>query len=110
MALLTSHGAKNKITDERPKTIALIMGAAAVTGGLMLTYNTTYTERFRYIGMTATAADTCQAAMIALYTETVNGVPQCIANVSTVPDDGNAWQVSVSVMRVSITTKFVSTV
>jgi len=107
MALLTTHSATNKVLEELPKDVNLFLDAwAASDGGIIILFNTTHTERYRYVGMTQTAAATCQTAMIALYTEVINGVQQCIADVSATRQDGHMWQVSVSVMRVSVTAHY----
>ena len=106
MALATTHDSTNRQQEELPKTVKLLVSARALGGGyLELVYNQVYTERFRYVGMSAEAAATCQAAMVALYTETVNGVNQCVADVSAPRQDGHMWQVIVSVMRSSIITE-----
>jgi hypothetical protein len=111
MALLTGYqgqegyvGLNNKVQDELPKEVRLFISATTLAGGdILVTYNTTQTERYRYVGMTAEAAATCQTDMIALYTEEVNGVMQCVADVSATRQDGHMWQVSVSVCRVLVT-------
>jgi uncharacterized membrane protein HdeD (DUF308 family) len=107
MALLSTYTSTNKELDELPKDVNLFLDAwVTEDGGMIILFNTTHTERYRYVGMTAAAAALCQTAMIALYTETINGVTQCVADVSATRQNGHMWQVSVSVMRVSVTSHY----
>lgn len=107
MSLLSTHSATNLVEDELPKDINLFISATTTSeGGVIILFNTTHTERYRYVGMSKAAATTCQTAMIALYTETINGVTQCVASVSATCQSGRMWQVEVSVMRVSVTAEY----
>lgn len=102
-------GPNNRENVELPKEVKLFLDAVSDPGGgLLIYYSVTATERFRFVGMTETAAATCQAAMVTLYTENINGVQQCVADVSATRQAGRMWQVEVSVMRVTVEVEAVS--
>ena len=76
MGLITAYGATNKVQHQlssKREVRTLIHLATSIGSGLaMLPYwyvETITTERFSYVGMTAQAAATCQAAMVAAWTK-----------------------------------------
>jgi len=92
MALLTTYTSANKVILEAPKTVT---ASRAFTDWYLQAHietRTTYTERFKYVGMDYATALSCQAAMITAYT--ANGI--CYANVVASPTGGAMWQVEVN--------------
>ena len=73
---LTAYGATNKVqhqlSSEREVRTLIRLATSIGSGLAMLPYwyvETITTERFSYVGMTAQAAATCQAAMVAAWTK-----------------------------------------
>ena len=124
MALITSYSDANKerhqLSAER-SVHTLVRLATHLDGGAwaMLQYwyvETITTERFSYVGMTAAAAEACQAAMVTAWTKT-KSIPfigedgtitteskQVVcADIRANHTGGGMWQVDVDVNETDIT-------
>lgn len=108
MALLTTHSAANKQRLQLPittvmRTLVLIgKKEGSESDWAVYSVRTTTTERFKYVGMTSSAASSCHAAMLVAYTNAVTGEVE--ADIEGVHVVGRMWDVNVDVRRTARTT------
>ncbi|MFA5433408.1 MAG: hypothetical protein WC319_11155 [Candidatus Paceibacterota bacterium] len=123
MALLSTYGNENKEVYELPVTVSIltrvsIMSISAHTGIFTYYHEEQITrEAYAYVGMTAAAAATCAADMVALYTKNV-GIPNvdrvtgavtyaqvamCVASVRAVHVGGRMYNVEIDRNEISYT-------
>jgi hypothetical protein len=124
MALITSYSDANKERHQlsAERTVRTLVRLATSVGGTawqMLPYwyvETITTERFSYVGMTAAAAATCQAAMVTAWTKskdipfisddgtiTTESKQVVCADIRANHTGGSMWQVDVDVNETDIT-------
>lgn len=124
MALITSYSDANKerhqLSAERTvRTLVRLKTSLDGTAWAMIPYwytETITTERFSYVGMTAAAAEACQAAMVSAWTKTksipfidhegtiTTELQQVIcADIRANHTGGSMWQVDVDVNDTDIT-------
>jgi len=110
MALLTTHGPTTKVQHQI--SIARANRTLFYCWELYWYVETITTESFSYVGMTAQAAATCQAAMVAAYTKskiipsvsivnnqgtvTYSAITELVADIRTIRDNCG-WRVDVNV-------------
>lgn len=124
MALLTEYSAANKKTHQLSatrtvRTLVRLPTSLDGTAWAMLPYwyvETITTERFSYVGMTAAAAEACQAAMVTAWTKakdipfiaddgtiTTESKQVVCADIRANNTEGRMWQVDVDVNETDIT-------
>ena len=98
MALLTTYSDANKQQIELPVDLVKIgYYASATAGKCVKRVITTTTQRFAYVGMDKTTAQTCVDAMVLAYTDPTTG--EVSADVQGSHVGGGMWQVDVGVRQ-----------
>jgi len=123
MALKESYGPENKqqhqLSAESAVRTLIRLPTSVGAGSAMLPYwyvETITTERFSYVGMTAAAAATCQAAMVTAWTKakdipfidqegniTTESKQSLCADIKSNHMGGGMWRVDVDVNETDIT-------
>ena len=105
MSLLSSYSDDNKVQHELPREIVFrtAIGLTADKSKIVYRKTTETAERFSYVGMTKSAAETCQDLMIVEYTNQTTG--ELEADIEAVSMGGSMWQVNVAVRQRTVTSE-----